>query len=648
MKKGLILLLSLFMATGAVFADVAVEMGDTVTLVFTYENPDAGEVYLAGTMNGWDPAATMMEKGEDGVWTYSLNTGVNEEVKYKFVVDGVWTFDTNAPQSVDDGFGGNNGLVVPKNLVGASSSESDGPILGLTYGNFTAAAVISEFQTEGKDATDKGINHDNTKLKSKAYWKWDGYVLPWLKWFGEVKMWDNELFLYNKGDAYVAGADPEVDWENGLKTLLGTGFHPVNGFNGGNPSLGKTSIQIETPYVNVWSGYGGVKGHILKDYLYNIVEKDAGDGSIEFFNPETYDFGGVTVDYMVSPNKTKGTFNAVNYVNVGVAGLENQLVYILAGSTGDDQIIEEFADTSKGAKHIFALGSKGTFGDVEFKAQAQTQIEDSEAELTDITAMGAYVSYSTDAFGVGSTVKFAGPDVYTEYSDDDGTYKKGNLYAELNPWVKAGMAKVGLDTNYTFGYKMEETDDINLFFKPYTDLTLGNNTLSAYAKLNADLIGADKDMGMKFSQFGAKYSMPNLSTMVEQLDLHLVSKINYLAWDAAEKTYELSDIEVPFVASVDMPSDVNVYGGLTYRMSLTDPVDETINPFGLSLGIKKVVASELMKSPVVYAMVDYNNFIYDWDSGLPKPELKLDDYYPEDMSKLDGKAQVRIGVKWDF
>lgn len=51
--------------------------------------PAAGEVFLTGTFNGWDPKATPMIKNAKGNWVVAvaLSPGTHE---FKFVVDGQW------------------------------------------------------------------------------------------------------------------------------------------------------------------------------------------------------------------------------------------------------------------------------------------------------------------------------------------------------------------------------------------------------------------------------------------------------------------------------------------------------------------------------------------------------------------------------
>jgi alpha-amylase/alpha-mannosidase (GH57 family) len=79
--------------------------------LFTFDAPDAMEVYVAGEFNGWSPTADLMEKDKDGVWAIvlPLDTGRYE---YKFVIDGVWQEDPNNPEMVPDPYGGNNSVLM--------------------------------------------------------------------------------------------------------------------------------------------------------------------------------------------------------------------------------------------------------------------------------------------------------------------------------------------------------------------------------------------------------------------------------------------------------------------------------------------------------------------------------------------------------
>ncbi len=49
----------------------------------------AQEVFLAGTFNNWQPNATPLKRGDDGVWSIKLKLTPGH-YEYKFVVDGEW------------------------------------------------------------------------------------------------------------------------------------------------------------------------------------------------------------------------------------------------------------------------------------------------------------------------------------------------------------------------------------------------------------------------------------------------------------------------------------------------------------------------------------------------------------------------------
>jgi 1,4-alpha-glucan branching enzyme len=79
---------------------------------FSFHAPEARTVALTGSFNRWDPEGLALSRtDDDGDWsvTVPLGEGIHE---YMFVVNGdTWVKDPGAP-SVDDGFGGNNSVVL--------------------------------------------------------------------------------------------------------------------------------------------------------------------------------------------------------------------------------------------------------------------------------------------------------------------------------------------------------------------------------------------------------------------------------------------------------------------------------------------------------------------------------------------------------
>ncbi|MBD3178687.1 MAG: hypothetical protein GF417_03295 [Candidatus Latescibacteria bacterium] len=88
----------------------AVEMTDDGKVQFTYYDPYAGKVFLAGSFNNWSTTANPMNKDDEGYWRVSLDLDPGE-YEYKFVVDGAWITDQENPNSKADPYGGMNSLV---------------------------------------------------------------------------------------------------------------------------------------------------------------------------------------------------------------------------------------------------------------------------------------------------------------------------------------------------------------------------------------------------------------------------------------------------------------------------------------------------------------------------------------------------------
>lgn len=80
-------------------------------VVFSYADPSAKTVFVAGEFNQWSVTANPMQKDEFGVWTATIPLKPGR-YQYKFVVDGNWKEDPANPETVDDGFGGKNSVKV--------------------------------------------------------------------------------------------------------------------------------------------------------------------------------------------------------------------------------------------------------------------------------------------------------------------------------------------------------------------------------------------------------------------------------------------------------------------------------------------------------------------------------------------------------
>jgi hypothetical protein len=77
---------------------------------FRLEAAGARQVSVVGSFNAWDPRATPLRTVEDGVWEAALEIDPGT-YEYAYVVDGVWTTPPEARVTVEDGFGGRNGVL---------------------------------------------------------------------------------------------------------------------------------------------------------------------------------------------------------------------------------------------------------------------------------------------------------------------------------------------------------------------------------------------------------------------------------------------------------------------------------------------------------------------------------------------------------
>lgn len=104
-------ILLLAFAFGLIAAPLAAAVEKTDGgIKFTHYDPDASQVYLAGSFNGWSTTATPMTRSEAGYWTVVMSLGAGKH-EYKFVIDGTWTTDAENPSTKADPYGGMNSLV---------------------------------------------------------------------------------------------------------------------------------------------------------------------------------------------------------------------------------------------------------------------------------------------------------------------------------------------------------------------------------------------------------------------------------------------------------------------------------------------------------------------------------------------------------
>lgn len=80
-------------------------------LVFTYQNPQAREVYLAGEFNNWEYPRNPYSRIAEDVWRCRIHVAGKGSFRYKLVVDGKWLPDPANMRTEPDAFGNLNSVL---------------------------------------------------------------------------------------------------------------------------------------------------------------------------------------------------------------------------------------------------------------------------------------------------------------------------------------------------------------------------------------------------------------------------------------------------------------------------------------------------------------------------------------------------------
>lgn len=81
-------------------------------VVFKVRLPQAKQVNITGSFNGWDRSKDRLSgPDEDGWWSITLPLGPGRH-EYLFLIDGsTWLVDPHGTATADDGFGGKNSVL---------------------------------------------------------------------------------------------------------------------------------------------------------------------------------------------------------------------------------------------------------------------------------------------------------------------------------------------------------------------------------------------------------------------------------------------------------------------------------------------------------------------------------------------------------
>jgi hypothetical protein len=699
MKKFLSFI-SIFLVLGTMaFADVSVKkLSDgKVEVTFFYGNPRAQEVVIAGDFTNWQAGALPMTKGDKG-WTYVTTVAAGTVMKYKFISDGNWTPDLKAPDTVDDGFGGLNGLVDVDALVAASA--------GATPAADTVAAKKAnlKFSTWSMIGTQAKWGSDNeiasAGVGAKSYVKVSGDALPDMPIYIEIALFENDGFdnLYNKGT---------TDWADGFKNILvDTVFDPIYYYGGQGSAktyLGHFKAGFNTPYVNYVTGYKYAKLPPHTNVNWTTVDKEweAGWGSVGGYSQ--FEFAptfkklladtGVEVNAVLAPNRTADRqglqygFYGYSTAKFNIADFSQYVDFQYNGAFGKTWSTF-YNGTSDIMEDDFILGYQGVFGPISVKANGLYNrwgstdngdgtkttyspstsdvgmVDDADQVIVDNAAANVNITFSNDMIstmlgyrmrGKQASMMYVeqGADGHTDISDQLGGLNTQRIFADVSGTFVEKAVTVGVapyvdmilnGDNAFASYNNKKTLDV--YAKPYFTVDLKPLAdfaakVDGYAKMHYYTTEEDAvTRGTASNQFyfaeaGVKYDMTFDSEIAKELTV-------VYAIDNGDTSYLFNTV----TADVAFAHDITAQAGVGLRTKNTGITADPASPFGFFVGAKKkltVLAKPTAYLQYMYGMDPYNSF------GDGPTAYNLDGYtFDAGVGDYNGNAAIRCGLQWDL
>ena len=355
---------------------------------------------VIGDFCGWVEPGIPMAKNADGKWEVAVKSTMDGVLKYKFWYKGTYIYDFKSPDKIDDGFGGNNGLIEVSKVLAkqkaaelAASGDAAGAAAlmaqagggsGLKFATWSMLGFQTKFDTVDSEKDDKGL--DSAGINLKSYWKATGNAVPNMPVYLEIAVAEQDGFnnIYNEGESPLASgtkADPVTTWKNGLTSLLvDTIFDPVRYFGGDAAEktyLGHFKAGFENDYFSYTTGYKYAKlpPHSNVNWTTVTDNWDAGYNSTggysyfatgnavtEWFN----DLLGAKIKAAVAPNKSAdragNQYGMYAWTSAEFAGQYIDFQYNGAYGKTFDTIFGHIYEAD------FILGYQGKFGPFTAKA----------------------------------------------------------------------------------------------------------------------------------------------------------------------------------------------------------------------------------------------------------------------------------------
>ena len=678
MHKKIVALFALVaLVCGAMFADVAVKAldGDNV-----------------------------MTKGDDGVWSYTLTAKKSDEIVYKFLLDGAWLADPNAPDSIDDGYGGKNGMVPVASLLAAASGDTSALAAkkGPKFQTWSMLGLQAGLDVLGEDVDGDEAGLETVGIGLKSYWKFSGYAVDKVPIYIEVALAENESFdnLYVKDSLKFSDGiknflvDMVMDpfyWLGGQKPTDSDSLNAVSA--SGWSYLGHFKTGFESDYVNWTTGYKYAKLSPHTNVSWTTVDKEweAGYSGVGGFN--IFELGSalrnigdvVTLNATFAPNRSAdraGTqYGLYSFVTAQTPVGYFDVQYNGAYGYTFDTIFDEIYETD------VIFGYKGTFGPVTAKvnalysgfgeqktatgklpyapASSDVGTTDAEAPFIDGTASNVQLTYTADMFdvtlgfrhrGVQANMMYVeeGADDHTNISDQLGDPNKLKFWVDGNV-TPIEMLSIGLTVGAEKDLDTEGLDDdekalMKLNIEPkvsvkLTDVIGIDSSVDAYGKMYA--YTNDAGRFYRGTADGAGFILGEAGLQYNMGAINdVIGGINVkYAFDNGNDDDTCAAIFNTLLAEVKLPLGFTAQAGMGLRTANGDAKIDA--PFGAFLGAWKKLDTILQK-PIVYAQFVYNMDPY-MDFGDGQEQFNLDGYTLDNgVDNYYGKAAIRLAMRWEI
>ena len=661
---------------------------------------------VIGDFCGWVEPGIPMAKNADGKWEVAVKSTMDGVLKYKFWYKGTYIYDFKSPDKIDDGFGGNNGLIEVSKVLAkqkaaelAASGDAAGAAAlmaqagagdsGLKFQTWSMLGLQTKFDTvstknlKGVQTEDAGL--DSVGIGLKSYWKASGNAVPNMPVYLEIAVAENEGFenLYKEG-SFSKGkkGDPALSFGNGAKNfltdLLFDPFYWLGGQkNGditkGNPVgatgwtyLGHFVAGFENDYVTYKTGYKYAKLPSHSNVNWTTVDQDweagysavggysqiaTGNGFAEWTN----DLMGVKFNVVVAPNRTAdragNQYGLYTYVNAAFGAQYVDFQYNGAyGKTFDT--INKYDD---GFKTDLILGYQGKFGPVTAKVNAL--INDyatfaDDIKFIDTFAANVNFSYSDDYMDATLGYKLRGASTGMMYVEE-GADGHNHVTDQLGDPNKM---KVWLDYNYKLAYG-------NVGINPYMVTTLvdADKSTKEVVEIGAKLFGGyDFDVA-KFDAYvngTFKTQQPEGTKPFTIGDIGLkVSTPLVMNGLSLALGYDPADSKADFITGIfelGLPAGINAQAGLGYRVAkeVTEDgkteVSKVYNGEELGFFVGANMKLNIPQKPILYTQFVWNMDPYK-GFGDGQDNINYDGYTIDSgVGNYAGAGAFRVALRWDF